>query len=72
MRRNRVRVDCADVTGATFCTVGALARMGLNAQRSGYRVELANTAPRLLELLDLSGLAGVLLAEGQGQTEKRE
>jgi hypothetical protein len=68
----RLTVDCAGLTQPALDTVGALARMQLNAWRAGSHVELANAGPGLLELLDLAGLAEVLLGEGQRQPEQRE
>ena len=64
-------MDCGDVTEPSLATVGALARMQLNAKRSGCTIEIENAGPALLELLDLAGLAALLL-KGQGKAEQRE
>ena len=68
MRRTRLAVDCSDAD-ASLETVETLARAGLNARRAGCRIQVRNARPDLVELLDLAGLAGLLL-ELQGQAEQ--
>ena len=72
MRRNRLVADCGGVAQPTLGTIEGLCRLKLEARRSGCDLELRNAAPSLLELLDLVGLAALLLAEGERQTEQRE
>ena len=70
MRRTRLAVDCTDAD-ASLVTVDALARISLNARRTGCRLVVCNAGPGLVELLNFAGLAGLLL-ELQGQPEQRE
>ena len=59
-------------------TVDALARLQLTSRRHGCRVRLLHASVELRELLDLTGLAGVLpclpesAGEAVGQSEERE
>ena len=58
-------------------TIDALARLQLTSRRLGCRVRLLHASVELRELLDLTGLAGVLpclpeSAEAVGQTEEWE
>ncbi len=57
---------CPDLT-----VVDALARLRLAALRSGMRCELLTTGASLAELLDLTGLSG-LLRQPIGEPEARE
>ncbi len=45
---------------ASLEAVGLVARLQLEARRSGYRLRLLNASPRLRELVDLVGLAELL------------
>ena len=68
MRRIRVVVDCGDVAQPTIETVGEICRFKLDADRAGCDLELKDVRPSLIELLNLAGLAALLL-EGEGQAE---
>jgi len=72
MRRTRVVLDCGYLTQPTAATIDQLASMQLAARREGCRLELAGAPPRLLELLDLCGLAEILGLELERQAEERE
>lgn len=52
--------------------VDALARLRLEAARSGYRVTLAHAPPELAELVELAGLSETLGLELERQPEERE
>jgi hypothetical protein len=53
-------------------TVGALARLQLNARRSGLEIRLHHASVELQELLAFVGLSRVLRVESGGQAEQRE
>jgi anti-anti-sigma regulatory factor len=52
--------------------VDVLARLQLDARRSGRELVLRGASRELLRLLELCGVAGVLGVEPCGQTEERE
>lgn len=56
-------LDVAALSAPDAATVDALARVLLSARRLGRTVRLRHASPRLLELLELFGLADVLLTE---------
>ena len=58
----QVTVDLAELGDADLRTVDALARLVLAATRAGTRLQLRRPPARLAELLELAGLAGVLVA----------
>jgi hypothetical protein len=72
MRRIRLVVDCGCISDPTIATLDEIARAKLEAKRAGCTLELKDPGPNLLELLDLAGLAALLLAEGEGQAEQRK
>jgi hypothetical protein len=72
MRRIRLVVDCGCISDPTIATVDEIARAKLDAGRAGCGLELRDVCPNLLELLDLAGLAALLLGERERQTEERE
>ena len=67
-------VDCdvRHVPCADLATVGALARASLNARRLGERLCVVNPTEELQELIELAGLAEVLLGRRRRQAEERE
>ena len=67
-------VDCdvRHVPCADLATVGALARASLNARRLGERLCVVNATDELQELIELAGLAEVLLGRRRRQAEERE
>ena len=67
----RLTVDCGGEAEPSLATIGALARMQLNAKRAGCTVEIDNAGPNLLELLSFAGLAE-LFGEVERQAEERE
>lgn len=71
MRRIRFVLDCGDIVEPTVETLGEICRFKLDAGRAGCDLELRDVRPSLIELLNLAGLAALLL-EGEGQAEQRE
>jgi hypothetical protein len=53
-------------------TVGALARLQLDARRVGLEIRLAHVSDELRELVDFVGLSEVLRVEPGGKPEERE
>lgn len=58
----RILVDVSAMTDPDCGTVDDLARLQLAARRLGQRVVLFGAGPRLIELVELAGLAEVLPA----------
>ena len=52
--------------------VDALARLQLEARRSGYEVAVTDAPCELIELIELAGLCDVLRVEPLRQPEQRE
>ncbi|MBD0735074.1 STAS domain-containing protein [Streptomyces sp. NPDC088197] len=61
-------VDVTGLPGGAPGTIGALARLGLAAHRTGHTVRLRGATAELRELLELAGLAG----QFEWEAEKRE
>ena len=57
-----IMVDVSAITDPDCATVDALARLQLAAGRLGQRVLLFGAPPRLIELVQIAGLADVLPA----------
>jgi hypothetical protein len=72
MRRIRLVVECEGVEHPTMETLGEICRLKLDARRAGCELELKDAGPNLVELLNLAGLAALLLGEGERQAEERE
>jgi anti-anti-sigma regulatory factor len=53
-------IDVGGVRAADVGTIGALARVALDARRRGDRIQIVGASPELVELLALSGLTRVL------------
>ena len=53
-------------------TVGALARLQLDARRVGLEIRLGHASDELRELVDFVGLGEVLRVEPGGESEERE
>jgi STAS domain len=53
-------------------SLGALARVQLEAQREGFQISFRHASRELHELLAFAGLAGVLRVETGGEPEQRE
>ena len=69
----RVLVDVSSITDPDCGTVDALARIQLAARRLGQSVLLLGAPPRLIELVEMAGLADVLpLAPGSALEVARE
>ena len=56
-------LDASGITTADEATLDALARLQLTACRLGASIRLRNARPELLDLLSLTGLAGVIEAD---------
>jgi hypothetical protein len=72
MRSARIALDCGSISAPTARTVDQIARLHLTAGRCGCRLELTNSSPSLLELIDYCGLAEVLRVESKRQAEERK
>jgi hypothetical protein len=72
MRRGRISLDCAPLTQPTIATIDQIARLQLACRRHGCELELKNPRACLVELLDLTGLDGVLRVEAGREAEERE
>jgi hypothetical protein len=67
-----VFLDCGPVREPTAATIDQIARLKLEARRSGCDLELANANSDLEELIQFCGLGGVLGLESEGHSEQRE
>jgi hypothetical protein len=56
----------------TIATVGALARLQLEARRAGLELQLGDAPDELHALIALVGLEGVLPVKSKRQAEQRE
>jgi hypothetical protein len=74
MADERSRAVASDVRGvpATLASVDRLARLQLDARRSGIERRLRNVSPELDELVCLCGLRRALRLDAGGQAEQRE
>ena len=69
----RILVDVSAMTDPDCGTVDDLARLQLAARRLGQQVFLFGAGPRLIELVEMAGLADVLPAvQGSGVEVRRE
>jgi ABC-type transporter Mla MlaB component len=60
MGRRAVVLDCSALADADAGQLEGIARLCLRLKRSGCALRLANPSERLLELIELAGLASVL------------
>ena len=65
-------VDVSAITDPNCGTVDDLARLQLAARRLGQRVVLFGARPRLIEMVEMAGLADVLPASRSGAEVRRE
>jgi ABC-type transporter Mla MlaB component len=65
-------LDVLSLKQADIGTIGMLARLQLEAKRTGGEILLQNPNGELEELIALVGLAGVLRVQTGGQSEKWE
>ena len=68
----KITVDCRSLKRPTAATIDHIARLQLAARRCHCELELTNSNPYLLELIELVGLAAVLGVEAGRQAEERE
>jgi anti-anti-sigma regulatory factor len=68
-RRARARLWVVDVASVApdAVAVDALARLALAARRHGSRVALRGAGPEMWQLIELMGLAGVLLSPREAE-----
>ncbi|MCU1464902.1 MAG: hypothetical protein JWM72_830 [Actinomycetia bacterium] len=71
-----VGCDVSRITEPDECALDALARLQLTARRLGAIIHLHNATPALADLIELAGLADVLIVESgvevDRQIEERE
>ena len=67
-----IRCDVGSLTAPDVETVGALARLHLEARRVGLELRLECAPDELCELIELVGLEDVLRVEPRRQAEERE
>ena len=67
-----VDCDAGHVRRSDLATVGALARARVNARRGGRSLRVVNASPALRELVELAGLADLLLGRDGREAEERE
>ena len=72
MSVTRIVLDCGPVTAPTATTIDQIARLHLEAQRSGCRPELKDAGLELAALIGFCGLAEVLRVEVERQAEERK
>jgi len=68
----RIVCDVTELGPPGLGTVGALARLALEAKRLGLDLRIADAPRELRELIAFAGLDGVLSVEVGGQPEQRE
>ncbi|HEX6348956.1 MAG TPA: STAS domain-containing protein [Candidatus Dormibacteraeota bacterium] len=72
MGRDAFVLDCSALPEADAGQLDRLSGLCLCLRRRQIELRLQNLDPRLRELVDLAGLAGVLGVEAGRQTEERE
>ena len=65
-------IDVSEVVDPDVSTVGAMARLQLNARRCGCEARFCNVSNELRELVVLLGLTNVLGVESCGEPKERE
>jgi anti-anti-sigma regulatory factor len=65
-------LDCGQLHNPSCATIDRIARLQLAVRRGGLELRLKNVHEPLLELIGLTGLAGVLCVEFERQPEERE
>jgi anti-anti-sigma regulatory factor len=71
-RRSTLFCDVGSLTAPDLGSVGALARLQLEARRVGLELRLRGVSPELRELIAFVGLDDVLSVETRRQPEERE
>jgi len=64
--------DVRELTRADESSLDALARLQVTARRYGTTIRLHNVSPALADLIDVAGLAGVLVVAGSGVEVDRQ
>jgi ABC-type transporter Mla MlaB component len=67
-----VGCDVSRITEPDECALDALARLQLTARRLGTIIHLHNATPALADLIELAGLADVLIVEPGESTARTE
>jgi anti-anti-sigma regulatory factor len=70
--RSTILCDVKSLATPDFGSVGALARLQLEARRVGMELRLRGVSPELLDLIVFVGLEEVLRVETRRQPEERE
>jgi anti-anti-sigma regulatory factor len=71
-RRSTLFCDVESLTAPDLGSVGALARLQLEARRVGLELRLRGVSPELRELIAFVGLDDVLSVETRREPEERE
>jgi hypothetical protein len=71
-RRSTLFCDVESLTAPDLGSVGALARLQLEARRLGLELRLRGASRELSELIAFVGLEDVLRVEARRQSEERE
>ena len=72
MRSATIRVDCGSLRKPSAATIDQVARLQLDARRSGCELVLTNAHPFLLELIGFVGLSEVLRVQARRKSEQRK
>ncbi len=72
MGATRIVLDCGPLSAPTATTIDQIARLQLEAQRCGCRLELKDAGLDLAALIGFCGLAEVLRVEVERQSEERK
>ncbi len=72
MAVTRIVLDCGPLTTPTATTIDQIARLQLEAQRCGCRLELKDAGLELAALIGFCGLSEVLRVEVERQAEERK
>lgn len=68
----RIVLDCGPLAAPTAATIDQIARLQLEAQRCGCRLELKDAGLQLAALIGFCGLSEVLRVEVKRQAEERK
>jgi hypothetical protein len=68
----RIVLECGPLKAPTLTTIDQIARLQLEAQRCGCRLELKDAGPELAALIGFCGLSDLLRVEVERQSEERK
>ena len=72
MARIRLILDGRSLRGPDLATIDRIARLQLACRSQGFELRLRHASAALTELIELTGLGGVLCVEPLGEAEERE